>query len=128
MIYFLGGPPRVGKSKISNLITKKCGISSVSTDSLGVVLENVLDPRTARKLFAVSELNEMPLANRIELMVEETSRRIDPQFEEGRATWRAVAPFIRKKQRKAVMSWLKELPCSRSLWLNSKSLITEQSS
>ena len=43
MIYLLGGPPRVGKSIISNTITKKYSINVVSTDSLGAVLENVLD-------------------------------------------------------------------------------------
>jgi 2-phosphoglycerate kinase len=98
MIYLLGGPPRVGKSKISKLITKKRGISSVSTDSLGAVLENVLDPQTAPGLFAVSKFNEMTLADKIELMVEKTSRRIDYQIEEGQATWRAVAPFIRREE------------------------------
>lgn len=97
MIYLLGGPPRVGKSRISKRITAKHGISSVSTDSLGAVLENVLDPKTAPGLFAVSRLNEMPLADRIDLMVEETGRRIDLQIEECRATWRAVAPFIRRE-------------------------------
>ena len=44
MIYLLGGPPRVGKSIISKTITKKYSINVVSTDSLGAVLENVLDP------------------------------------------------------------------------------------
>ena len=44
MIYFLGGPPRVGKSIIAKTITSKYGINVVSTDSLGAVLENVLDP------------------------------------------------------------------------------------
>lgn len=97
MIYLLGGPPRVGKSKISKLITAKHGISSVSTDSLGAVLENVLDPKTTPGLFAVTKFNEMPLADRIDLMVEETRRRIDLQIEECRATWRAVAPFIRRE-------------------------------
>jgi len=97
MIYLLGGPPRVGKSKISNLITARHGISSVSTDSLGAVLENVLDPQTAHGLFAVSKFNELPLADRIDLMVEETRRRIDLQIAECRATWQAVAPFIRRE-------------------------------
>ena len=54
MIYLLGGPPRVGKSKIAGRITAKHGISSVSTDSLGAVLESVLDPETTPGLFAVS--------------------------------------------------------------------------
>jgi len=98
MIYFLGGPPRVGKSKISKLITTRHGIGSVSTDSLGAVLENVLDPERAPGLYAVSRFNEMTAAERIDLMVDETSRRIGYQIEEGRATWRAVEPFIRREE------------------------------
>jgi 2-phosphoglycerate kinase len=94
MIYLLGGPPRVGKSKIATRITTQHGISSVSTDSLAAVLESVLDPETAPGLFAV---DAMPLAARIEMMAGDTRRRIDLQIEESRSTWRAVAPFIRRE-------------------------------
>lgn len=97
MIYLLGGPPRVGKSKISELIAANHGISGVSTDSLAAVLESVLDPQTAPGLFAVSKFNEMPLADRIDLMVAEPGKRIDLQIEECRATWQAVAPFLRRE-------------------------------
>ena len=59
MIYLLGGPPRVGKSIISKTITKKYEINVVSTDSLGAVLENVLDPESEPGLFGVNRFNEM---------------------------------------------------------------------
>ena len=39
MIYLIGGPPRVGKSRLARKITREKGISSVSTD----VLNNSLD-------------------------------------------------------------------------------------
>ena len=98
MIYFIGGPPRVGKSIIAKAITTKHGISAVSTDSLGAVLETVLDPEAEPGLFAVSRFNEMAEADRIRLMVRNTTRRIDYQIEESVAVWRAVEPFVLREQ------------------------------
>ena len=71
MIYFVGGPPRVGKSLIARAITKQYGISAVSTDSLGAVLEMVLDPEVEPGLFAINWFNEMAEADRIRLMVQD---------------------------------------------------------
>jgi len=70
MIYLLGGPPRVGKSVLSRTITKKHGINVVSTDSLGAVLENVLDPELEPGLFIVNKFNGMSVEDRMNLMVE----------------------------------------------------------
>ena len=98
MIYLLGGPPRVGKSMVSTTITKRHGISGVSTDSLGAVLENALDSKTAPGLFVCERLNEMALVDRIHLMAKNTSKRIDWQVEEARATWMAVPPFIQREE------------------------------
>ena len=56
MIYLLGGPPRVGKSTISRAVLKQDEISVVSTDSLGSVLENVLDPKAEPDLFAFTQV------------------------------------------------------------------------
>ena len=98
MIYLLGGPPRVGKSTISRAIPKKHGISVVSTDSLGSVLENVLDPEAEPGLFVFTRFNEMPTADRINLMVENTPELINYTIEESRAVWKAVKPFILKEK------------------------------
>lgn len=98
MIYFLGGPPRVGKSIIARAITTQHGISAVSTDSLGAVLETVLDPEAEPGLFAVNRFNEMSEADRIGLMASDTTRRIDYQIEESVAVWRAVVPFVLREQ------------------------------
>lgn len=98
MIYFIGGPPRVGKSIIARAITMKHGISAVSTDSLGAVLETVLDPEAEPGLFAISRFNEMAEADRIRLMARNTTRRIDYQIEESVAVWRAVKPFVLREQ------------------------------
>jgi len=98
MIYFIGGPPRVGKSIIAKAITTKHGISAVSTDSLGAVLETVLDPEAEPGLFAISRFNEMAEADRIRLLVRNTTRRIDYQIEESVAVWRAVEPFVVREQ------------------------------
>ena len=98
MIYLLGGPPRVGKSTISRTITEKHGINVVSTDSLGAVLENVLNPEAEPGLFIVSRLNEMTVDDRINLMVKNTIERINYQIEENRAVWKAVTPFIQREK------------------------------
>jgi 2-phosphoglycerate kinase len=98
MIYFLGGPPRVGKSIIGKTITSKYGINVVSTDSLGAVLENVLDPELEPGLFIVSRFNEMGVADRIDLMVNNTTERINCQIEENRAVWKAVVPFVQRER------------------------------
>ena len=98
MIYFIGGPPRVGKSLIAEITTSQHGINAVSTDSLGAVLETVLSPEAAPGLFAVSRFNELPESDRIRLMMENTARRIDCQIEESKAVWRAVVPFVQREQ------------------------------
>jgi len=98
VIYFVGGPPRVGKSIIAKAITKQHAISAVSTDSLGEVLESVLDPEVEPGLFAVSRFNEMAEADRIELMARNPAKRIEYQIEENRAVWRAVVPFVLREQ------------------------------
>jgi 2-phosphoglycerate kinase len=98
MIYFLGGPPRVGKSIIARTITSKRGINVVSTDSLGAVLENVLDPELEPGLFIVNRFNEMCVEDRIDLMVKNTAERINYQIEENRAVWKAVVPFVQRER------------------------------
>lgn len=98
MIYFLGGPPRIGKSIIAKAITRQHGINAVSTDSLGVVLETVLPPEAIPSLFAVSRFNELPEAERTRSLLENPSSRIDCQIEESTAVWRAVVPFVLREQ------------------------------
>ena len=98
MIYFLGGPPRVGKSIIARTITSKYCINVVSTDSLGAVLENVLDPELEPGLFIVNRFNEMCVEDRIDLMVKNTTERINYQIEENRAVWKAVVPFVQRER------------------------------
>ena len=98
MIHFLGGPPRVGKSIIAGTITRQHGVSAVSTDSLGVVLEAVLDADAAPGLFAVTRFNEMAEADRVRLLATNSGKRIRWQVEESTAVWRAVEPFVLREQ------------------------------
>jgi len=98
MIYFVGGPPRVGKSIIARAVARQHGISAVSTDSLGAVLETVLDSEAEPGLFAVSKFNEMAESDRIRLMEENPARRIEYQIKESEAVWRAVEPFVSREQ------------------------------
>ena len=113
MIYFLGGPPRVGKSIIAKTITSKYSINVGSTDSLGAVLENVLDPELEPGLFIVNRFNEMCVEDRIDLMVKNTTERINYQIEENRAVWKAVVPFVQRERdegRDVVVEGLAILP------------------
>jgi 2-phosphoglycerate kinase len=98
MIYLLGGPPRVGKSLVAKTITRRYSINVVSTDSLGAVLENVLDPELESGVFIVNRFNEMCVEDRISLMVNQTTERISYQIEENRAVWKAVVPFIQSER------------------------------
>ena len=98
MIYLLGGPPRVGKSTISRAILREHGISVVSTDSLGAVLENVSRPEAEPGLFVFARLNERPAEDRIKLMLENTAELINYTVDESRAVWKAVKPFILKEE------------------------------
>jgi len=70
----------------------------VSTDSLGAVLENVLDPELEPGLFIVNRFNEMCVEDRIDLMVKNTAERINYQIEENRAVWKAVVPFVQRER------------------------------
>ncbi|MBN1878213.1 MAG: hypothetical protein JXA33_28600 [Anaerolineae bacterium] len=98
MIYLLGGPPRVGKSIISNEIRQKYAVSVVSTDSLGAVLESILIPETAPDLFIFARFNEMPVADRVKLMVDDPAELIDSLMKESRVVWKAVEAFIRREK------------------------------
>lgn len=98
MIYFIGGPPRVGKSIIAGEIARLHGISAVSTDSLGAVVEAVMNPEDDPGLFAVSRFNEMSEADRIELLRGNPARHIACLLEESAAVWRAVVPFVAREQ------------------------------
>ena len=98
MIYFLGGPPRVGKSIIARSITSENRINVVSTDSLGAVLENVLDPQLEPGLFIVNRFNQMCVEDRIDLLANNPADRINDQIEENRAVWKAVVPFVHRER------------------------------
>ena len=98
MIWFIGGPPRVGKSVIAQAVAGKRGVGSVATDSLGAALEAVLSPDSDPGIFVVSRFNEMPEADQIRLMAESPERRIEYQIEESKAVWQPVVPFVRREQ------------------------------
>ncbi|HLO13998.1 MAG TPA: hypothetical protein VK206_04155 [Anaerolineales bacterium] len=97
MIFLLGGPPRVGKSIISNEIRQKHAVSVVSTDTLGAVLENVLSPESAPDLFVFGEFNKMPMAERVKLMTKDPEELIDYVRRESHVVWKAVGAFIRRE-------------------------------
>jgi 2-phosphoglycerate kinase len=97
MIYLLGGPPRVGKSIISVEIRQKHAVSVVSTDALGAVLESVLSPEAAPDLFAFAKLNEVPMAERANVLMKDPSALIDDVRKESHVVWKAVEAFVRRE-------------------------------
>jgi 2-phosphoglycerate kinase len=97
MIFLLGGPPRVGKSIISNEIRQKHDVSVVSTDTLGAVLENVLSPESAPDLFIFGMFNKMPMAEQVKLITKNPAELIDYVRKESHVVWKAVEAFIRRE-------------------------------
>jgi 2-phosphoglycerate kinase len=97
MIFLLGGPPRVGKSKISSEIRNQYSVSVVSTDTLGAVLENVLSRDEYPDLFVFAKFNELPMAERVELLTRNSKELIECVRKESRIVWKAVEAFIRRE-------------------------------
>ena len=97
MIFLLGGPPKVGKSKISSKIRQKHSVSVVSTDSLGAVLENVLIPEATPDLFVFDKFNKMPLAERVQLITMDPSELVGYVRKESHVVWKAVEAFARRE-------------------------------
>ena len=97
MIFLLGGPPRVGKSIISSEIRHKRAVSVVSTDTLGAVLENVLSPETTPDLFVFGKFHEIPMAERVKLIMNDPAELIDYVRRESYIVWKAVEAFIRRE-------------------------------
>jgi len=97
MIYLLGGPPRVGKSRIASVIRQRHALSVVSTDSLGAVLEDVWSPATAPDLFAKDKFNKRPLAEQATLTTTDFVEHIDYVRQESRVVWKAVVAFGKRE-------------------------------
>ena len=97
MIFLIGGPPRVGKSILSGEIRQKRAVSVVSTDTLGAVLENVLGPEEAPDLFVFGKFHEMPMAERVKLIMKDPAVLIDYVRKESYVVWKAVEAFIRRE-------------------------------
>ena len=98
MIFLLGGAPRVGKSIISSEIRQKYAVSVISTDTLGAVLENALSLDAVPDLFVFSHFNEMPVADRVKLMMNDPVELIDYVRRESSVVWKAVETFIRREE------------------------------
>ena len=97
MIFLIGGPPRVGKSIISSEIRQKRAVSVVSTDTLGAVLENVLSPEAAPDLFVFGKFHEMPIAERVKLIMKDPAELIGYVRKESYVIWKSVEAFIRRE-------------------------------
>ena len=97
MIFLVGGPPRVGKSRIASEIRQKHAISVVSTDTLGAVLERVLSPDAAPDLFVFDRFHELPMTQRVTFIITDPTALIAYVRKESSVVWNAVEAFIRRE-------------------------------
>jgi 2-phosphoglycerate kinase len=97
MIFLIGGPPRVGKSRISSEIRQKHAVSVVSTDTLGAVLEHVLSPEAAPDLFVFGTFHDMPMAEQVKFIMKDPAALIAYVRKESFVVWNAVEAFIRRE-------------------------------
>jgi 2-phosphoglycerate kinase len=97
MIFLIGGPPRVGKSRISSEIRQKHAVSVVSTDTLGAVLEHVLSPEAAPDLFVFGTFHDMPMAEQVKFIMKDPAALIAYVRKESSVVWNAVEAFIRRE-------------------------------
>ena len=97
MIYLLGGPPRVGKSIISNQIRQKHALSVVSTDTLAALLQHVQSPEAVPDLFVFETFNKMPNAQRVQFITNEPADLIEFVRRESLVVWKAVDAYIRRE-------------------------------
>jgi len=97
MIYLLGGPPRVGKSIISNQIRQKHALSVVSTDTLAAALQRVLGLEAAPDLYVFEAFNKMSMAQRVQFITREPAGLIDYVNRESRVVWEAVEAYIHRE-------------------------------
>jgi 2-phosphoglycerate kinase len=97
MIYFLGGPPRVGKSIIADQIRRETSINVISTDSIGAALEKILTPENVPDLFVFQKYNELPLVEKANLLLKDPAKHIDNIKRESHVIWQALEAFVRKE-------------------------------
>jgi 2-phosphoglycerate kinase len=97
MIFLLGGPPRVGKSIISSQIRQKYAVSVISTDTLGAVLQNILSQEAVPDLFVFDRFNQLPMSERVKLIMNDPVEFFDYVRKESHIVWRAVEAFIQRE-------------------------------
>jgi 2-phosphoglycerate kinase len=97
MIFLVGGPPRVGKSIISNEIRQQHAVSVVSTDTLGAVLEQVLSPEVAPDVFVFDTFHELPMAEQVTFIRQDPAALMASVRQESHVVWNAVEAFVRRE-------------------------------
>jgi 2-phosphoglycerate kinase len=115
-------------------------VSVVSTDTLGAVLESVLSPEAAPDLFVFGKFNEMPMAERVKLIMKDPAELIDYVRKEGHVVWKAVEAFIRRENDEGrdaliegvavlpeLMSQLEDIP-HRVVFIGNQGEITKRTS
>lgn len=93
MIYIIGGPPRIGKTKIAREVAKTLpGIGFVSTDDIRETMRRCVDRNSYPDLFPLSGEEDMNVVfkdNPIEKLVK-------LQNAEAHAVWEGIDGFLKK--------------------------------
>ena len=87
----------MGKSIISNELRQTYAVSVVSTDTLCAVMEKVLSPEVAPDLFVFETFNQMPVAERVNLLMTNPPIVIEYIRRESHIVWTAVEAFIKRE-------------------------------
>ncbi len=61
------------------------------------MLENVLSPEAAPDLFVFSKFNEMPIAERVKVIMQDPAELIEYVRKESHVVWKAVEAFVRRE-------------------------------
>jgi 2-phosphoglycerate kinase len=90
--YFIGGPPRVGKSTLAYLLAGKNSGHAVSTDSIRNAVKKACADKTS-DLFLVNKLNDLSRDEWLKIHLERPERVIEFQNKESIALWPSVISF-----------------------------------
>ena len=90
--YFIGGPPRVGKSILAYSLAKKIGGHVVSTDSIRNAAKKACSDKES-DYFIINRTEHVPDAEWIENHGVYPERTIEAQNRESKAIWESVVSF-----------------------------------
>jgi 2-phosphoglycerate kinase len=90
--YFIGGPPRVGKTILSYLLSEKIRGHVVSTDAIRNSAKKACSDKES-DLFILNKMEEIPETDWISTHLDKPNIIIDYQNKESKAVWPSLISF-----------------------------------